>query len=84
MESYFVDRFGHIPLWWFRPLSVLVLGLSEGCWALVRGAGEGAGAAAEHVAWAAHVLGAAVGVPLAFLVFTGQFSYKTTLHFSFL
>ncbi|CAH0747957.1 unnamed protein product [Diatraea saccharalis] len=31
-------RFGHIPLWWFRPLSVLVLGASEGCWALVRAA----------------------------------------------
>lgn len=56
-----------------------MLGASEGCWALVRAAPSAAagGAAArahvsyEHVAWAAHVLGAAVGVPLAFIVFTG-------------
>lgn len=73
-------RFGHIPLWWFRPLSVLVLGASEGCWALVRStppvpnmpAAAHAQTNDEHVAWSAHALGAAVGVPLAFIVFTGN------------
>ncbi|CAK1552710.1 unnamed protein product [Leptosia nina] len=63
-------RFGHIPLWWFRPLSVVVLGASEGCWALLRA--PDAGNYNNHVAWAAHVLGAAVGVPLGFLVFNGE------------
>ncbi|CAH0604486.1 unnamed protein product [Chrysodeixis includens] len=76
-------RFGNIPLWWFRPLSVLVLGASEACWALVRPPPPVGGAAAAHaqgsyeyIAWAAHVLGAAIGVPLAFLVFTGENSKK--------
>ncbi|PZC74587.1 protein rhomboid [Helicoverpa armigera] len=76
-------RFGHIPLWWFRPLSVLVLGTSEACWALVRASpAAGAPAAAhahasyEYVAWAAHIFGAAVGIPLAYLVFTGENSKK--------
>lgn len=59
-----------------------MLGASEGCWALVRSppvsaAGDLATARAhdnfDHVAWSAHALGAAIGVPLAFLVFTGKF-----------
>ncbi|XP_023947510.2 rhomboid-related protein 2 [Bicyclus anynana] len=70
-------RFGHIPLWWFRPLSVMVLGASEGCWALVRTPDPQL--SASHVAWAAHALGAAVGVPLAFLVFTGENSHKRSV-----
>ncbi|XP_072944171.1 rhomboid-related protein 2-like [Epargyreus clarus] len=61
-------RFGHVPLWWFRPLSVVVLGVSEGCWALAQPRGAGL----AQVAWAAHALGAAAGVPLGFLVFTGE------------
>ncbi|CAB3252153.1 unnamed protein product [Arctia plantaginis] len=72
-------RYGHVPLWWFRPLSVVVLGTSELCWALIREAPmeevQAAAPAAttqEYVAWSAHILGAAVGVPLAFLVFTGE------------
>lgn len=76
-------RYGHIPLWWFRPLSVLVLGTSEMCWALMRESPPTGGHAAaqasssqEYVAWAAHALGAAVGVPLAFLVFTGEHHNK--------
>ncbi|CAG5010953.1 unnamed protein product [Parnassius apollo] len=78
-------RFGHIPLWWFRPLSVVVLGASEGCWALLRAppmlpalassAGSHAPPNYDHVAWAAHVLGATVGVPLSFIVFNGE-NYK--------
>ncbi|CAH0718671.1 unnamed protein product, partial [Brenthis ino] len=63
-------RFGHIPLWWFRPLSVVVLGASEGCWALLREPDPQA--TNNHVAWAAHVLGAAVGIPLGFVAFTGE------------
>lgn len=58
---------------------MVVLGASEGFWAVMRASPEGSGATAghppasyEHVAWAAHVLGAAVGVPLAFIVFTGE------------
>ncbi|XP_049867215.1 protein rhomboid-like [Pectinophora gossypiella] len=65
-------RFGHIPLWWFRPLSVVVLAASEASWALLRAPGAAAAAPRDHVAWAAHIFGAAVGVPLAFLVFTGE------------
>ncbi|KAG6457256.1 protein rhomboid [Manduca sexta] len=72
-------RFGHIPLWWFRPLSVLVLGASEGCWALLRSSESFNNSlprshvrSYDHVAWSAHSLGAAVGIPLAFLVFTGE------------
>lgn len=77
-------RFGHIPLWWFRLLSVVVLAASEGCWALLRSpppmpVGSAAGAPStpaapthNQVAWAAHVCGALVGIPLAFLVFTGK------------
>lgn len=76
----FVCRHGHISLWWFRPLSVLVLGASEVCWALVRTpaaarappGGEHMHSPYEYVAWAAHILGAVVGVPLAFVVFTGK------------
>lgn len=56
-----------------------MLGASEACWALVRPPPPAGGAAAAHaqgsyeyIAWAAHVLGAAIGVPLAFLVFTGK------------
>ncbi|CAH2238785.1 rhomboid-related protein 2-like [Pararge aegeria] len=70
-------RFGHIPLWWFRPLSVVVLGASEGCWALLRAPEPHV--SYHHVAWAAHALGAAVGVPLAFLVFTGENSPKRSI-----
>nr|XP_034840430.1 LOW QUALITY PROTEIN: rhomboid-related protein 2-like [Maniola hyperantus] len=70
-------RFGHIPLWWFRPLSVVVLGVSEGCWALLRAPGPKV--SYNHVAWAAHALGAASGVPLAFLVFTGENSPKRSI-----
>ncbi|XP_047528176.1 protein rhomboid-like [Vanessa atalanta] len=66
-------RFGHIPLWWFRPLSVLVLGASEGCWALMRTPDPHV---TYNVAWAAHALGAAVGVPLGFVVFKGENSSK--------
>ncbi|XP_075992932.1 rhomboid-related protein 2-like [Anticarsia gemmatalis] len=76
-------RFGHIPLWWFRPLSVVVLGTSEMCWALMQASPPAGGHAAaqahgsyEYVAWGAHILGAAVGIPLAFLVFTGENSKK--------
>ncbi|XP_035436228.1 rhomboid-related protein 1 [Spodoptera frugiperda] len=77
-------RHGHISLWWFRPLSVLVLGASEVCWALVRTpaaarappGGEHMHSPYEYVAWAAHILGAVVGVPLAFVVFTGENSRK--------
>ncbi|KAJ8725329.1 hypothetical protein PYW08_003512 [Mythimna loreyi] len=65
-------RFGHIPLWWFRPLSVLVLGTSELCWSLARAAPWDAPTAA----WAAHILGAAAGLPLAFIVFTGENNKK--------
>ncbi|VVC98565.1 unnamed protein product [Leptidea sinapis] len=70
-------RFGYIPLWWFRPLSVVVLGTSEGCWAMLRVTDEETNY--NHVAWAAHVLGAAVGVPLAFLVFNGENSWKRSM-----
>ncbi|XP_068629889.1 protein rhomboid-like [Battus philenor] len=70
-------RFGHIPLWWFRPLSVVVLAASEASWALLR---EPPTPATRqhygHVAWAAHVMGAAVGVPLGLLVFEGENSKK--------
>ncbi|KAI5634483.1 rhomboid family domain-containing protein [Phthorimaea operculella] len=69
-------RFGYIPLWWFRPLSVVVLAASEATWTLlVAPPGSAAAEAASsqgHVAWAAHVFGAFIGVPLAFLVFTGE------------
>ncbi|KAJ0180207.1 hypothetical protein K1T71_003611 [Dendrolimus kikuchii] len=71
-------RYGHIPLWWFRPLSVVVLGVSEACWALMRSPTVSGAASAhaqtsfEHVAWSAHAMGAAVAAPLAFLVFTGE------------
>ncbi|XP_013182363.1 PREDICTED: rhomboid-related protein 2 [Papilio xuthus] len=66
-------RFGHVPLWWFRPLSVLVLGASEASWALLREPPTPATAATySHVAWAAHVLGAAAGLPLGFLIFDGE------------
>ncbi|CAH3878413.1 unnamed protein product [Pieris brassicae] len=64
-------RFGHIPLWWFRPLSVVVLGASEVWWAVVR-AGGGTSDSGYHVAWAAHALGAASGLPLGFLIFNGE------------
>ncbi|CAG4906285.1 unnamed protein product [Colias eurytheme] len=70
-------RFGHIPLWWFRPLSVVVLGASEVCWAFIR-VSEG-NASSNHVAWAAHTLGAAVGVPLGFLVFNGENSTRKNM-----
>lgn len=72
-------RFGHIPLWWFRPLSVVVLSASEGYCALLPSVPppQSAAAAARappstHIAWSAHVLGAAAGIPLAFIVFTGE------------
>ncbi|CAH2074781.1 unnamed protein product, partial [Iphiclides podalirius] len=69
-------KFGHIPLWWFRPLSVVVLATSEISWALLRAPPTAATRANYgHVAWAAHVLGAAVGVPLSFVVFDGE-NYK--------
>lgn len=68
---------------------MIVLGASEGCWALVRAAPAASAPAparaqsVEHVAWAAHALGAAVGVPLAFIVFTGeqQHTLKNSLTF---
>ncbi|XP_063822213.1 rhomboid-related protein 1-like [Ostrinia nubilalis] len=63
-------RFGHIPLWWFRPLSVVVLGASEACWAAAHA--PPVPARDDHVAWSAHVLGAVVGVPVAFIVFHGE------------
>ncbi|XP_026329467.1 protein rhomboid-like [Hyposmocoma kahamanoa] len=78
-------RFGYIPLWWFRPLSVVVLAASEGCWALLRSpppalvdytAGMPLTPSHNHIAWAAHVCGALVGIPLAFLVFTGENAAK--------
>ncbi|XP_013195810.2 rhomboid-related protein 2 [Amyelois transitella] len=65
-------KFGHIPLWWFRPLSVIVLGASETCWALMRGPITSPGALRsqqDNVAWSSHVLGAAIGIPLAFIIF---------------
>ncbi|XP_045542925.1 protein rhomboid [Papilio machaon] len=66
-------RFGHVPLWWFRPLSVAVLGASEASWALLRAPPTPATAATySHVAWAAHALGAAAGLPLGFLIFDGE------------
>ncbi|KAJ2952406.1 hypothetical protein O0L34_g6714 [Tuta absoluta] len=70
-------RFGYIPLWWFRPLSVVVLAASEATWTLLvappgSAAADAASSSQEHVAWAAHVFGAFIGVPLAFLVFTGE------------
>lgn len=71
----FFTRFGHIPLWWFRPLSVVVLATSEVCWALLRAPPTAATRANYgHVAWAAHVLGAAIGIPLSFVVFDGEWS----------
>ncbi|CAG9585911.1 unnamed protein product [Danaus chrysippus] len=69
-------RFGHIPLWWFRPLSVVVLGASELCWALLQAPDQ---KESNHVAWGAHALGAAVGVPLAFIAFTGENSSQTKI-----
>ncbi|GBP32029.1 Protein rhomboid [Eumeta japonica] len=66
-------RFGHVPLWWFRPLSVVVLSASEGCWALVgTDAPASFASLASRVAWSAHMTGALAGVPLGFVVFTGE------------
>ncbi|XP_037973402.2 rhomboid-related protein 2 [Plutella xylostella] len=77
-------RFGHIPLWWFRPLSVVVLSASEGLCSLwardLEGVSWSGGAGdQDRVAWSAHALGALVGVPLGFLVFTGENSGKPAL-----
>ncbi|XP_041977235.1 rhomboid-related protein 2-like [Aricia agestis] len=63
-------RYGHVPLWWFRPLSVLVLGASEGV-ALLHAPSDG-----SPVAWPAHVFGALLGLLLGFIVFTGENSSK--------
>ncbi|XP_045446032.1 rhomboid-related protein 2-like [Melitaea cinxia] len=71
-------RYGHIPLWWFRPLSMVVLGASEGCWALIRAPDA---KAVYNVAWSAHALGAAVGVPLGFIIFKGENSSKRVIFF---
>ncbi|XP_047988788.1 rhomboid-related protein 2-like isoform X1 [Leguminivora glycinivorella] len=71
-------RFGHIPLWWFRPLSVVVLATSETLsWVLLRTPADAW--AVAPVAWSAHALGAAVGIPVGFLVFTGENSNKTPI-----
>ncbi|XP_063360094.1 rhomboid-related protein 2-like isoform X1 [Cydia amplana] len=72
-------RFGHIPLWWFRPLSVVVLATSETLsWVLLR-TPAGAWHDEVPVAWSAHALGAAVGIPIGFLVFSGENSNKTPI-----
>ncbi|KAM3961784.1 rhomboid-related protein 1 [Aphomia sociella] len=66
-------RFGNIPLWWFRPLSVVVLVASEAFWALIRSSATQESLIhaqqQEPVAWSAHLLGAAIGVPLGFVIF---------------
>lgn len=49
----------------------MVLAMSEGSWALLHAPAPVL--EEQQVAWAAHALGAAIGVPLAFLLFTGNY-----------